>query len=250
MELPTQQPLGKASSTGESEHKAGRDGIASVAETGLDTAAVGLEEVKGEFGVEVPAVVLGEQDRREESSVAPAPGVPKRAAGAAAAAAADDPSQERGTGEQQQALRSMQGEAKAPVAEVGEKEGSSSTPANNSSATGGRARPGTSAGARSSCEDVGSGRGGEEEEEGRKSEPEGAVVQAMAAVAEAIIPAEAMLQPAEAALARLLDTHDNFFSSDKDEKQVCTYKVAYACTVVRMIRTYVQPQAVQLLYDS
>lgn len=216
MELPTQQPLGKA--TGESEHKAGRDGIASVAETGLDTAAVGLEEEeKGKFGAEVSAVVLGEQDRREESSVAPAPGVPKRAAGEAAAAAADDLSQERETGEQQQAPRSMQGEAKAPVAEVGGKEGSSSTPASNSSAT---SRPGggTSAGARSSCEDVGSGGGGEE----GGSEPEGAEVEAMSAVADAIIPAEAMLQPAEAALAKLLDTHDNFFSSDKDEKQVCT----------------------------
>lgn len=32
--------------------------------------------------------------------------------------------------------------------------------------------------------------------------------------------ADALLEKAEAALARLYDTHDSFFSSDKDEKEV------------------------------
>lgn len=222
MELLTQQPTEKSRSIGAREDNEERHGIAHVAETGLDTAAVDLEQEEEEEELEAKvldtAAVLGEQDLRETSSVGPAaPKGAAEAAAAAAVAASTADNLERGPGEQQQDPSSTQGEAKAPVADVGGDEGSGPIAAINSksSATGG----GSSAGSRSSCEDVGrtgDGDGKEEEDGGGKSKPEAGVVEAMPAVA------EAMLLPAEAALARLFDTHDNFFSSDKDEKQVCT----------------------------
>lgn len=158
MELLAQQPLEKANSTDASEDKAERGRGDSVADTGLHTAAGRLEEKeeeKEELGAKVQgladtAAVRGKQDRRGISSVAP--GVPK---GAGAAAAPVDLSRETGTGEQQQARSSAQGEAKLPVVEVGGKEGNGPIAASNSATS--RPGGGTLAGAISSFEDVGSG---------------------------------------------------------------------------------------------
>lgn len=241
MELLAQQPLRKANnSTRASKDKAEQARVASVAETGLDAAAVGREEeeecgAKGQGMSDTAAAAAAvhgeEEDRILGIPSAVVPGAPK----GAGAAAGSDVSRERGTCEQQ-APSSTLGDAKSLVAEVGGKEESNPIAASSSSGS-------TAAGVRSSRGDAenGAAGGGGGEEGGEKSKPEAAVVDAMVmpAVAEAVMPAEGMLmQSAEAALVRLFDTHDNFFSSDKDEKQVCTGMISYFQTGPTIYCTY------------
>lgn len=211
MEIPTDQScLEKATSpTGMGGDSAEPASIAPVAEASTTTtASADIPEkvgAKGEILRSTAAAPQGEDIRGKvvSPSVQVVDAVLSKESGVAAGG---DDSRERAADELRQE-KSIQGDT---FVEVGRKKESGQV-ANSAPAS---SRSNDIAGARS-CEDAGKG-AGVEEEGGDKAQQKAAEGTIMPEVAVS----ETALQLAEAALARLFDTHDNFFSSDKDEKQV------------------------------